>query len=104
MFLFISEPSGRLHNQGELRAPRDPHLVMSKSDLDAQAQSHESVGAGTFFTTYEERISLKSVYRESRCATFTISTESRKIGFLSEIGIIRFCKIRFYISVLFSAV
>ena len=75
MFLFISEPSGRLHNQGELRAPRDPPLVMSISDLDAQAQSHESVGAGTFFTTYEERISLKSIYRESRCGTFTISTD-----------------------------
>ena len=75
IFLLMSESSGRLHNQGELRAPRDPPLVMSISDLDAQAQSHESVGAGTFFTEYEERISTKSIYREGRCATFTISTE-----------------------------
>ena len=79
IFLSMSESSGRLHNHGELRAPRDPHLVMSISDLDAQAQSHESVGAGTFFTTYEERISLKSIYRESRCATFTISTDYGQI-------------------------
>ena len=76
IFLSMSESSGGLHNDGsELSAPRDPPLVMSISDLDAQAQSHESVGAGTFFTTYEERISLKSIYRESRCATFTISTD-----------------------------
>ena len=49
-FVSMSESSGGLHNDGrELSAPRDPPLVMSISDLDAQAQSHESVGAGTFF-------------------------------------------------------
>ena len=62
IFLFMSESSGRLHNaQGELSAPRDPPLVISKCDLGAQAQSHESVGAGTFFTENEEEISTKSI-------------------------------------------